>query len=125
MPRGAGLVLPFQRDGRGDFANARDDALTASALELILTTEGDSPLQIGELPWRSRFGASLNRLRFLPNSQTTAETARALIRSAVRAWLPDVEIVDVRTSRRGDELRLAIAWRSTSGGALKVETLIL
>ena len=108
-----GLLTPFQRDGKGDFAKATadDDALFESALTFVLETRGDSPVAVGEMPWRTSFGSELDRLRFLPNSLATVEIARTMVDKAVREWLPSVEVLNVRGSREGQSLLLEVRWR--------------
>lgn len=115
MAKGVGLVLPFQRDGRGDFAHAYDEKLYASEMEMILTTQGDSPASIGELPWRTSFGAGLHRLRFMPNSVATRELARTMIQKSLKRWMPEVIVRNVGAQRSGNTLELFIHWGFRTG----------
>lgn len=108
--RGVGLILPFQRDGRGDFANGLDEATTNSEIEMVLTTVADAPKAVGELPWRTAFGSGLHRLRFMPNDIGTVEIARSMIRDAFQAWLPELLFRDVSTQRDNNRLELFIFW---------------
>lgn len=111
--RGVGLLLPFQRDGRGSFATGRDAELWGSAIALVLLTKGDTPQGVGELPWRTSFGAGLDRLRFRTMNLKNRELARTLVSDALRRWMPEVEVVDVEpgADNAQQRLTLAIFWR--------------
>ena len=54
---GRGLLCPFQRDGKGDFANSDGEDLLHSDLTQLI---GMSP---GELPWDMKRGCDLKRLK--------------------------------------------------------------
>ena len=53
-----GLLIPFRRDEKRDFANGTDDELQRSKARQEALTDGPSPTTQGELPWRTRFGSS-------------------------------------------------------------------
>ena len=58
-----GLIAPFRRDKKRDFASGSGpDLLRAKVLQALLT-EGAGPRSSGELPWRTSFGAGLHLLR--------------------------------------------------------------
>ena len=111
---GVGLLLPFRRDGKGSWATGRGDELLASRIRLVLSTEADSPLTVGELPWRTAFGSSVGRLRYMRNSRGIAETARALIQKAFARWLPDVAVLNVGVQREGTKMALVVRWQQKS-----------
>jgi hypothetical protein len=51
-----GLLIPFRRDEKRDFANGTDDELQRSKARQEALTDGPSPTTQGELPWRTGFG---------------------------------------------------------------------
>jgi hypothetical protein len=59
-----GLLIPFRRDEKRDFANGTGDELQRSKARQEALTDGPSPTTQGELPWRTGFGStfSLKRL---------------------------------------------------------------
>ena len=111
--RGVGLILPFQRDGRGSFATGRDSELWGSAIAMILMTDGDTPQTVGELPWRTSFGAGLARFRFKKLNRATVGAARSDVVNTLQRWMPEVEVLNVDPNRNNQEQRmtLAITWR--------------
>src|ERR1044072_5522330 len=54
---GYGLITPFRRDLKNDFANAGGVELVKSCVSQILGTRAASDYVQGELPWRPRFGS--------------------------------------------------------------------
>lgn len=113
--RGVGLTIPFQRDGQGSFVTERDDKLRASGIAVILLTDGDTDDEVGELPWRTSFGAGLDRLRYKPNNASTEALARSLVLSAFRNWMREAEVLDVKPERDGTRLKITVEWRWREG----------
>lgn len=74
-PIGRGLLTPFQRDGKGDFANDEGLALLKSDVGELIGLEGSSATQPGELPWDTRRGTQLRSLkhRHIHSEMTRAE----------------------------------------------------
>ena len=89
---GHNLVLPFRRDGKGDFANATDIRLVRGQVQQVLNTLASSGSTRGELPWRPEFGSLLTLLRFRNLDETTEELARTYVIDAIDAWIPRVRI---------------------------------
>lgn len=117
-----GLTLPFRRDQQRDFANAAGEELIRHWVMQALATEGASQLGAGELPWRTRFGAGLGRLRHRPADEVTRELARVLIRDALALWVPSVELRTVSARSEGERLVLRVQVRGRAGGpAVDVE----
>ena len=58
-----GLLIPFRRDEKRDFANGTDDELRRSKARQEALTDGPSPTTQGELPWRTGFGSRATYLR--------------------------------------------------------------
>ncbi len=78
-----GLLTPFQRDRKRDFASGEGDDLLASKVEQVLATEGSTLRSVGELPWRTAFGTPLGVLRHQRNEVVLGELARIYIRDAL------------------------------------------
>ena len=89
---GRGLLIPFRRDGKGDFANASDITVVRSNVRQVLYTTASSSISDGELPWRPEFGSVLDLLRFRNLDETTFELARTHALDALRVWVPQVQV---------------------------------
>ena len=97
---GRGLVTPFRRDGKGDFANASGEDKVRACVAQVLGTEGSNGGNIrGELPWRDEFGSLLFRLRYLNNDATATARATLYVRDALERWEPRVRLKAVVFSR--------------------------
>lgn len=113
---GSGLLAPFQRDGKGDFAHASGARLVGSTIAQIVATRAQSAKAGGELPWRTNAGSWIHLLRHRNNTPAFRETARVYIQSAIRRWEPRVEVLDVTAVEpdRINELNkpvIRIRWR--------------
>lgn len=113
---GSGLLRPFQRDGKGDFANAEGATLVQSVFGQILGTRASSAASEGELPWRTEAGSLLYTIKHRNNTAVTRERARVFVQDAIRRHDKRIEIldVDVVESERTIELNqivLRIRWR--------------
>lgn len=62
-PFGSGILCPFQRDGKGDFANGGGRHLLASDVGELLGIIGPVGVEGGEVPWNMELGSRLNALR--------------------------------------------------------------
>ena len=93
---GYGLIRPFRRDRKIDFAASGGLKLLQSAIGLILGTTCSSQFTEGELPWRPEFGSLLQQLRHRSNDAATRELARVYVVDAIRRWEPRVQITDVQ-----------------------------
>ena len=111
-----GLLAPFRRDRKRDFASESGDELLASKVLQVLATEGATPRSSGELPWRTAFGTPLHLLRHQRNDAALAELARVYIRDALRRWLPEATIVGIGVLRDGSELALRVRFRAATRG---------
>lgn len=107
-----GLLAPFRRDRKRDFASDDGDDLLASKVLEVLATEGATTRSSGELPWRTAFGTPLQLLRHQNNDVALAELARIYVRDAFRRWLPDAEVVRITVERDGAVLALRIHFRA-------------
>lgn len=111
-----GLLTPFRRDRKRDFASDDGDDLLASKVLEVLATEGATARSSGELPWRTAFGTPLQLLRHQNNDVALTELARVYVRDAFRRWLPDAELVRVAVERDGPVLNLRIRFRAAGRG---------
>jgi len=115
-----GLLTPFQRDRKRDFASGEGDDLLASKVEQVLATEGSTLRSVGELPWRTAFGTPLGVLRHHRNEVVLGELARVYIRDALARWVPEVRLVRVKIVQQGQELRLCVRYTCPRDGAGEV-----
>jgi hypothetical protein len=107
-----GLLTPFQRDRKRDFASGEGDDLLASKVGQVLATEGSTLRSTGELPWRTVFGTPLGVLRHQRNEVVLGELARVYIRDALARWVPEATLVAVEVQREGGELRLRVRFQA-------------
>jgi hypothetical protein len=96
---GFGLVRPFVRDQKGDFATAEGVALVRACVGQVLGTVGSSQTTQGELPWRPEFGSLLTLLRHRANDPVTAQLARVYVADALARWEPRVRVKSVIITR--------------------------
>lgn len=108
---GIGLLRPFQRDGRNDFAAAGGEEVVRSAVGQILGTMGASECTSGEIPWRPELGSRLNLLRHQKNDSVLQELARTYVVDALKRFEPRVRVKSVQVSRELGDNVLAIRLR--------------
>ena len=106
-----GLLAPFRRDRKRDFASGAGGELLASKVLQALMTAGATPRSSGELPWRTAFGAGLDLLRHQRNDAALAELARVHVRDTLKRWVPEAELVEVSVSREDASLLLRVRFR--------------
>ena len=97
---GNGLLRPFRRDEKNDFANGSGEELVRSAVGQVLGTRCTSATQVGELPWRPEFGSLLPTLRHANNSDEIQQIAQAFVVDALRRWEPRVRVTGFGITRR-------------------------
>jgi uncharacterized protein len=110
---GFGLLRPFRRDRKVDFAAGGGEALVRSAVGQILGTMAASDFTQGELPWRTEFGSLLHLLRHQKNDAVLQELARVHVADALKRWEPRIQLTSVQVTRernRGENV-LAIRLR--------------
>jgi len=100
---GFGLLRPFRRDGKSDFAAAGGEQLVRSSVGQILGTRAESEVSEGELPWRPEFGSKLYLLRHQKNDAVLQELARVYVVDALQRWEPRVRVKTVQASRERQE----------------------
>lgn len=121
---GAGLIRPFQRDGKSDFANTTGVALVQAAIGQILGTQASSDFAQGELPWRPEFGSLLHTLWHSKNDEALAEVAQAYVVDAITRWEPRVRLKqvvvarDVSAGRTDNVLSIRLKYDIVSGSVV-------
>ena len=117
----AGILSPFRRDRKMDFASGSGPELLKSKVVQVLMTEGDTPKTSGELPWRTSFGSAVHLLRHQRNDDVLAEMARVYIRDALKKWLPNVSVAGVSVRRENAALILQVRIAGINQGQEMVE----
>ncbi len=100
---GVGLLRPFRRDQKADFAAEGGEHLIRSAVGQILGTSAASDFTPGELPWRTELGSLLHLLRHQKNDAALQELARVYVVEALKRWEPRVVVSFVRLTRERHE----------------------
>ena len=112
-----GLLSPFRRDQKRDFASGAGAELLASKVEQVLATEGETPRSSGELPWRTRFGSGLHLLRHKLTGPAFRELARVYVRDALARWVPEAELTGFDVLEDGDVVVLRVGFRARAGAS--------
>ena len=99
-----GLLIPFRRDSRGDFANGTGEALAIAKVTQLVGTQPE------EIDTRPTFGCPLRDLRHQNNTPMLEAMAESRVQDAFAAWLPSYEVQEVRATRRGRELGIEVAF---------------
>lgn len=109
------IDIPFRFVGR-DIASAEGHRLRVSQVRNVALTEPD------ELPWRSRFGAGLDRVRHRRVNDVLVELVRVRVRDALRLWAPSLELGALSAKQSGESLLLNLGVRNReTGKTLNVE----
>lgn len=106
-----GLLIPFRRDKKRDFAAGSGEALLASKVRQALLTEGATARSSGELPWRTSFGAGLGLLRHRRSDAALKELARVYVRDALKRWAPGAQLVSLAVEQDGAVLTIRVRVR--------------
>ncbi len=115
------LLIPLRRDRKRDFASGAVADLLESKVLQALMTRGATPRSSGELPWRTSFGAGLDLLRHQRNDAALTELARVQVRDALKQWVPEVEVVEVRVVREDAALTLRVRFRGVGSAKMAGE----
>jgi phage baseplate assembly protein W len=124
---GIGLLHPFRRDLKSDFASGTGADLVSSNLRQILGTKGGTDRRPGEVRWRSRFGSQLHTLRHASNNPAFQELARLYVVDPVRRWEPRARIKRVELERlesgtkRGSQVHVRYDLVDASAGQRVIE----
>ncbi len=99
---GKGLIIPFERDRKSDFASATELVLLKSAIQQTLGTVGASDFTQGEVPWRTEFGSLLHLLRHQANDVALQELAKVYVTDALRNFNPRIVVTSLGVQRIED-----------------------
>lgn len=134
---GYGLIRPFQRDKKTDFAASGGARLVRSRVGQILGTRAASQYTQGELPWRDDFGSLLHLLRHRNIDETTIEIARVYVAQAISRWDATARVTDIQVLAEDVEgygevavaikLKIALVGKNSTGNAVVlpgVETVV-
>jgi phage baseplate assembly protein W len=104
---GAGLLRPFVRDQKQDFANASGVDLVRACVGQILGTRAsdDSGEHQGELEWRPDFGSKLYLLQHR-KGPLLSELARFYVVEALSRWEP--RVTNIRAAAAFDRLERSL-----------------
>jgi len=94
---GAGLLHPFQRDQKADFANGSDEANVRACVSQVIGTcaSTEDGLVQGEIPWRPEFGSVLYRIKHRNNDAVLEALGRVYIAESLARWEPRVSLREV------------------------------
>lgn len=105
---GRGVIHPFRRDKKGDFASAvGKDAVTAGVTQ-ILGTIARSQVASGEVPWRGEFGSLAHLLVHGQNTPEIVELANHYVVDALARWEPRAQVKQTDIQRPADSPNVVI-----------------
>lgn len=100
---GTGWSFPVRVTSGGALATSSEEVRVKEAIWVVLATDQ------GERQMRPAFGCGVHALVFAPNNPQTHADVAARVRDALSAYLPRVEIADVRVEAdEGEPNRLLI-----------------
>jgi len=91
---GFGLLTPFRRDLKSDFATGEIVELVKSNIRQVLGTHARNVNGGGEIPWRTDFGSWLHMIRHRDLTYATQEVARVYVSDALAAWEPRARVAN-------------------------------
>ena len=86
------IEFPFRDDNKGKFLSMNQEgksAIKSDLIHLLLTNRG-------ERLYQPDFGANLKRYLFEPNDDITSESIRKEIEEAVRRFIPNLKITELK-----------------------------
>jgi phage baseplate assembly protein W len=95
-----GLLMPFQRDQKQDFANGTGIDLICSNVQQVLGMRGQSDTTPGELPFEPEMGSLLHLLRHQNINAVRRHQAEIYVVDALARWEPRVEVRSVTVETR-------------------------
>lgn len=109
---GNGLITPFRRDQKNDFANATGRDLVESCAAQVLGTRARGPRVAGELRWRGQFGTRLYLLRHQPINLRNRELAKLYAQEGLKQWEPRVVVTSASldADNQNRVIRIAIGF---------------
>lgn len=121
---GSGIMCPFQRDGKGDFANGTGMRLLKSDIAELIGIIGSSPQDPGELPWDPDRGSRIRSLRHRHlHSEMTRALAEQYTATPIRIYEPRVRMGPVRINTEVERtLRVEVSFSPKSSQVGELET---
>lgn len=120
-----GLLVPFQRDQKSDFANGTGEVLLRSQVQTLLMTRAASEdgSAYGELEWDQEAGSQLYRVRHLRlNDPGLVELFRYRVAEPVAAQLRRVRITKLRVeldrNQRASRVKIGLQPTDARGTSL-------
>lgn len=104
-----GLLVPFQRDGKGDFANGSGDAFWVSKVLQVLA------MKPGECDWAPKLGCDIHKARHKNDTPILRAMIRSSIQEAFTNWLPSLVLTDVLFRAEGRALHVEVWFNEWSG----------
>lgn len=84
---GRGILCPFQRDGKNDFANGVGAKLLKSDIGELLGIIGPTANSPGEVPWNTELGSAIHTLRHRKlHAEMTRASAEMMTAGVVRRF---------------------------------------
>jgi len=91
---GFGIVRPFQRDKKNDFASTGGRELVRSVLGQILGTRAQGEHTDGEIVWRQELGSKLHTLKHRKGN-LVRELARVYAQEAIDKQEPRIRVANI------------------------------
>lgn len=125
---GSGILRPFVRDQKNDFANGNGIPLLKACVGQVLGTRSsdDSGQNQGEIPWRPDFGSKLYLLKHRKGAPLD-DLARTYTADALRTWEPRVVNVKAQATFKPSlreldiDLRYDVIAQNVPGNAVVVQ----
>ena len=107
-----GILAPFRRDQKRDFASGQGADLLRAKVIQVLLTEGSTARTSGELPWRTAFGSGIHLLRHERNDDVLRELALVRVRDGLARWAPGVQVTELSVTREDATLTIRLRYRA-------------
>lgn len=102
---GTGIVQPFRRDAKNDFASTTGIGLIKQRIIQIIMTVGGP--RRGELPWRQDFGSVIPTLKHKSNNAAIEDMVRVYVVDAITKYEPMVRVRAVEVKRFSPDANVA------------------
>lgn len=106
---GYGIIVPFQRDGKSDFASDGGVRLIRSHVRQRIAIRGGSRYTQGEFPWRTDFGSLLDLLRHKNSLVVVQEMAKVYVRRSLRG-MANVRLKAVESFKKDNQVWIRVIY---------------
>ena len=110
---GSGIVQPFRRDEKNDFAHATAARLIGANIRQILSVRAGDQTHAGEVPWDGTIGSRLHVLTHRNGTPALDELARHWVVDAIRTQEPRARVTQVRQVRKQDRTVITVKFVPT------------